>query len=117
MPTPHPCPAHRETNVSRACARCGTFFCEACIDRSGLCGTCVDRQSPSVLAVMSAVVGALSFCGFVWGVIAIAMATIELGRIERGTSPARGADWARAGRTLGAIALLLGALVSLVLLT
>lgn len=62
----------------------------------------------------SALVGAFSFCGFVWGVIAIALATLELERIRRGTASARGADWARAGRTLGAVALLLGALLWLV---
>ncbi|MBE2249077.1 MAG: hypothetical protein IAE78_05960 [Myxococcus sp.] len=106
---------HLATAATRPCARCGTFFCDACLDRSGLCGACSARQSPSALAVVSALVGAFSLCGFVWGVIAIALATIELGRIKRGTASARGADWARAGRTLGAVALLLGALVWLVL--
>ena len=108
------CPVHQQTTATRPCTRCGTFFCDACFDVSGLCGACSAREAPSALAVASALVGAFSFCGFVWGVIAIALATLELERIRRGTASARGADWARAGRTLGAVALLLGALLWLV---
>ncbi len=104
------CVAHPDA-VARPCGRCGTFRCDACLDRAGLCTGCADRQQPSALAIASALVGALSFCGFVWGVIAIVLAAIELGRIARGSAPARGADWAKAGLTLGAVALFLGLLL------
>ncbi len=100
--------------TGEACVRCGTFFCPACMQRPGLCFQCHARQKPSALAVASAVIGGLSFCGFFPGVLAIALASVELHRIAKGKSPEQGADWARAGRTLGAVSLLLGALVWLV---
>lgn len=97
------------------CARCGTFVCSGCLTRSQLCAGCVARLRPSTLAIASAIVGGLSFCGFFPGIIAIILATIELGRISRGVSAEQGADWARGGRALGAIALLLGVVTALVL--
>jgi len=47
------------------CRRCGSFFCQACLSPTGFCAPCEARQQPSMLAIVAAVVGAISFCG--WG--------------------------------------------------
>jgi hypothetical protein len=107
-----PCVVHPGI-AAGVCGRCGTFVCSACLGRAGICVECAARQQPSLLAVAATILGALSFCSFFPGILAIILGTIELGRIRRGSSPAQGADWARSGCVLGAVGLLLGGILAL----
>lgn len=59
---------------------------------------------------MSVVVGAVSLCTFVPGILAIILAQWELSRVASGEAPTAGRGWAQTGRTLGIVALVMGVL-------
>ncbi len=86
-----------------------------------MCAKCSlreERSPASALAISAALIGALSVtCGFLPGLLAIALARFELHRIDRGQSPPGGRGWAQAAQLLGATALLLGLLLAFAVLT
>lgn len=103
------CARHPAAPAVDVCQRCGTFTCGDCLELSSdavLCSDCYRRQGASRVAstkaIASLILGLLGLlCGFVPGVIGLALAYHELGRIDRGLSPGVGRGAARAGKILG----------------
>lgn len=107
------CALHPEVVAVTVCARCGSFACTGCRDRDGLCRRCSGKLDASALSVVIALLGTVSMCGlFPLGLVAVALSFYEAGRVARGESAPKSADWAKGGRVLGATSLLIAALIA-----
>lgn len=118
------CPEHAEAPALETCARCGRFLCTACtVRRQGgvYCVECVNRlqlpedgpapsgpdESASLLSFYTVLLGGLSFCIPLLGLIAVPMGAWELARIRAGSTPVGGRFMARTGIVLGSLSVAL----------
>lgn len=97
-----------------SCTRCGVFICEVCrkwMSEKPFCAECIRRigDRPSREAVWALGVASLGLLLWLPGIVAIALATRELRRIEAGDAPEAGRDFASLARTLGWVEALVGA--------
>jgi hypothetical protein len=112
------CANHPETSAVEICTRCGSFICGACLEYTkseppvALCTACARREASlrgpgrSRVALGLAIAGCVTLC-FPLGVVAFALAQVELRALARGEVSERVRGTARAARVVGLVAVAL----------
>lgn len=122
------CSEHTRAPALETCARCGRFICADCTARrqgSAYCVECVNRlqlpedgpvssgpeENASILSFYAALLGGLSFCIPMLGLVAVSLGAWELARIRSGSAPVGGRLMARAAIVLGSLSVAAALLV------